>query len=75
MTSIRTLIQKACNDKMEIHQMDVKGAYLNAPIDKEIYIQQPPGYETYKNGNKLTCLLNKSLYKVAATGIIHFQSF
>ena len=38
-TSIRTLLQKATNEKLHIHQMDVKGAYLHAPIDKDIYIQ------------------------------------
>ena len=43
-TSIRMLLQKAATENLHIHQMDVKGAYLNAPIDKEIYVQQPPGY-------------------------------
>ena len=44
-TSIRTLLQKAVNDDMYTHQIDVKGANLNAPIDKDISVQQPPGYE------------------------------
>ena len=62
-TSIRTLIQKAANDKLQIHQMDVKGAYLKAPIDKDIYIQQPPGYvQQDLSGCRLTCHLRKSLY-------------
>ena len=40
--------------------MDVKGAYLNAPIDKEIYVQQPPGYvQSDDNGTPLTCHLRK----------------
>jgi len=48
-TSIRLLLQKAANENMKIHQLDVKGAYLNAPIDKEIYLQQPEGYEETSN--------------------------
>ena len=68
MTSIRMLLQKAVNEDFELHQMDVKGAYLNAPIDKEIYIQQPPGYELNGNGEKLSCLLNKSLYGLKQSG-------
>ena len=68
-TSIRTLLQKAANDKLQIHQMDVKGAYLNAPIDKDIYIQQPPGYEQQDlSGCRLTCHLRKSLYGLKQSG-------
>ena len=68
-TSIRTLLQKATNEKLHIHQMDVKGAYLNAPIDKDIYIQQPTGYEQQSYGEqKLTCHLRKSLYGLKQSG-------
>ena len=62
-TTIRMLLQKAVNESLHLHQMDVKGAYLNAPIDKDIYVQQPPGYEcTGESGTRLTCHLKKSLY-------------
>ena len=68
MTAIRMLLQKAANEKLELHQMDVKGAFLNAPIDKDIFVEQPPGYEKYENGQKLTCYLNKSLYGLKQSG-------
>ena len=31
---------------MEIHQIDIKGAYLNGKLTSEekIFMQQPPGY-------------------------------
>eukprot|EP00795_Rhopilema_esculentum_P016954 gene16954-8450_t len=49
--------------------MDVKGAYLNAPIDKEIYVQQPRGYEpSDKSGNRLTCHLHMSLHGLKQSG-------
>lgn len=68
-TSIRTLMQIAVQNNMIVHQMDVKTAYLNAPIDCEIYIDQPEGYEVYgKNGEKLVCKLNKSLYGLKQSG-------
>ena len=58
MSSVRVLMQKAVQNNMLIHQMDVKTAYLNAPIDREIYIQQPEGFEKCdKNGNELVCKL------------------
>eukprot|EP00794_Sanderia_malayensis_P020927 gene20927-22981_t len=69
LTSIRMLLQKATNEKLHLHQMDAKGAYLNAPIDKNIYVQQPPGYEqTDENGYKLTGNLRKLLYGLKQSG-------
>ena len=44
-TSVRKLMQLAVQDNLLVHQMDVKTAYLNAPIDCEIYIEQPEGFE------------------------------
>ncbi|CAB3995426.1 Hypothetical predicted protein [Paramuricea clavata] len=36
---------EAIQNDMLVHQMDVKTAYLNAPIDCEIFMEQPEGYE------------------------------
>ena len=41
MTTVRILIQVAAENQMSVHQLDVKTAYLNAPIDCEVYIRQP----------------------------------
>ena len=54
------LMQLAVQDNLVVHQMDVKTAYLNAPIDCEIYIEQPEGFEQQdKNGVKLVCKFKK----------------
>ncbi|KAJ8412641.1 hypothetical protein AAFF_G00115920 [Aldrovandia affinis] len=45
MTSIRVVMQKAAQENLVLHQMDVKTAYLHAPIDCEIYMEQPEGFE------------------------------
>ena len=69
MSSIRVLIQHAVQNNMVVHQMDVKAAYLNAPIDCDIYVEQPKGYEKVgKDGEKLVCKLNKSLYGLKQSG-------
>jgi hypothetical protein len=45
--------------------MDVKTACLNAPIDREIYIEQHKGFEKLgNNGEKLVCKLNRPLYRL-----------
>ena len=40
-----------------VHQMDVKTAYLHAPTDYEIFVEQPEGFKT----NKLVYKPNKYL--------------
>ena len=69
MTSIRLLMQLAVQNDMFIHQMDVKSAYLNAPIEREIYVEQPSGFEIKgdKEG-KLVFKLKKSLYGLKQSG-------
>ncbi|CAB4032084.1 Hypothetical predicted protein, partial [Paramuricea clavata] len=44
-TSIRVLMQLAVKHDLIVHQMDVKTAYLHAPITQELYIDQPQGFE------------------------------
>ena len=50
MASIRLLSQIAVQYDLLIHHMDVKSAYLNAPLDYETYVDTPEGFEG-KNGN------------------------
>ena len=45
-------MQIAVQNNMHIHQMDVKTAYLNAPFDCHIYIEQPEGYEVLTENNE-----------------------
>ncbi|KAL6521608.1 hypothetical protein OROGR_018177 [Orobanche gracilis] len=42
-TSIRVLLAIAALHNLEIHQMDVKTAFLNGDLDEEIYMKQPEG--------------------------------
>ena len=60
-TSIRMLIAIASIYGLEIHQMDVKTAFLNGDLDEEIYMEQPEGFISEGNENKV-CRLVKSLY-------------
>ena len=63
------LMQLAVQEGVVVHQMDVKTAYLNAPIDCELYMEQPEGYERKgPNGEKLVCKLKKSLYGLKQSG-------
>ena len=60
-TSIRMLIAIAALYNLEIHQMDVKTAFLNGDLDEEIYMEQPEGF-IVPGQEKKVCRLVKSLY-------------
>lgn len=69
MTSVRMLMQIAIQRGDIVHQMDVTTAYLNAPIDCEIYVSQPKGFiQTGQDGETLVCKLRKSLYGLKQSG-------
>ena len=63
-TSIHILMQMAVKYDRIVHQMDVKTAYLHAPNDYEIFVEQPEGFKT----NKLVYRLNKALYGLKQSG-------
>ena len=60
-TSIRMLIAIAALFNLEIHQMDVKTAFLNGDLNEEIYMEQPEGF-VVSGQEKKVCRLVKSLY-------------
>jgi Reverse transcriptase (RNA-dependent DNA polymerase) len=45
------LLQYASHKGFTLYQMEVKSAFLNGFLDKEVYVQQPPGFinQTYHN--------------------------
>ena len=43
MASIRTLLAVACQDDMNLTQLDVETAFLNGPLDEVIYMRLPEG--------------------------------
>src|SRR5678815_3362577 len=62
LTSLRILLSIGAIFNLEIHQMDVKMAFLNGEVDTELYVEQPQGYERQEHGTKLVCKLCKGLY-------------
>ena len=60
-TSVRSLLALANAHDLEIHQMDVKTAFLNGSLDCEIYMSQPEGFVDPDRPNHV-CKLKKSIY-------------
>ena len=55
------LIAIAILHSLDIHQMDVKTAFLNGELNEEIYMEQPEGFIVKGQEYKL-CKLIKSFY-------------
>ena len=60
-TSIRLIRAIFANLDLELHQMDVKTAFLNGELDEEIYMEQPVGFVLDGQEDKV-CRLLKSVY-------------
>eukprot|EP01018_Ginkgo_biloba_P040667 Gb_20537 [translate_table: standard] len=61
MITIRVVIALAAQFQWELHQMDVKSAFLNGDLTEEVYMEQPPGFQV-KGKESLVCRLKKDLY-------------
>ena len=56
LAAIRSVLAMATAEDLELHQINIKGAYLNGELTdhKVIFMQQPPGYHT-PGSPKLMC--------------------
>jgi hypothetical protein len=59
-TTLRALLAIVAARVMELHQLDVKTAFLNGELEEEIYMQQAQRYE--EGGPGMVCHFKKTLY-------------
>jgi hypothetical protein len=48
MEAIRILLAFSVDKGFKLHQMDVKSAFLNGVLEEEVYVRQPPGFDSEK---------------------------
>ena len=73
LSSIQAVLAIAAVENYEIHQIDIKGAYLNGILtsDEVIFMKQPPGYAIGSPGK--VCRLKKTLYGLKQSGRRWYQ--
>ncbi|WVZ96893.1 hypothetical protein U9M48_042473 [Paspalum notatum var. saurae] len=56
--AIRILLAFAVSKDFKLQQMDVKSAFLNGFIEEEVYVKQPPGFESARFPDRVYKLRN-----------------
>jgi hypothetical protein len=59
--SIHILLVYVTHHDLKLYQMNVKSAFFNGPIKEEVYVKQPPGFESEEYHNHVY-KLHKVLY-------------
>jgi len=74
LAAIQSVLAMAAAEDLELHQIDIKGAYLNGELTgrEVIFMQQPPGYHA-PGLVKLVCRLQKTLYGLKQSGWHWYQ--
>ena len=61
MTSVRLFISLAATYNWDLHQLDLKNVFLHGDLQKEVYMEQLPGFVAQGKKGRV-CRLRKSLY-------------
>jgi hypothetical protein len=73
-TTIHIVLTIAAHHDWEIHQVDIKSAYLNAALKDTIYMRALPGYLKTEDFGKVLLLL-RSLYGLKQAGFEELEKF
>ena len=58
--TVRAMLALAAAKDLDVHQLDIKTAFLYGELEEDVWVEQPPGYET--GDGTMACHLHKSLY-------------
>ena len=70
LASLRIILALATEQDLEIHQMDVKSAYLNGTLEEEIFMEPPPGLEV---PDGMVLHLKKAIYGTKQGGRVWYE--
>ena len=74
MSYVRLFISLAATQGWDLHQLDIKNAFLHEDHPEEVYMEQPPGFVAYGQISRVYCL-RKSLYILKQSPLAWFGKF
>lgn len=66
--TFRLLVAKSAKQGRKLYHVDIKGAFLHATLDEEIYLELPKGTGLGEGNNPVIVKLKKSLYGLKQAG-------
>ena len=72
-TTLRTILAITASQSWQLHQMDVKNAFLHGDLQEEIYMKLPSGMTTSSPHD--VCKLRRSLYGLKQAPRAWFEKF
>ena len=73
MKSIKLVLSLTASRDLELLQMDFDTAFLNAPVEEDIYMEQPEGF--HEGQPNMVCKLNKAIYGLSKLLVIGTKQF
>ena len=68
-STLRLLLILAAAHQYDLHQVDIRQAYVQAEITTNLYMRTPPGTPEFdSDGDRLVCKLQRSLYGLKQAG-------
>ena len=61
LNTVRVLLSLVVNLDWPLHQFDIKNAFLHGDLEKEVYMDIPPGFKISVK-DECVCRLQKALY-------------
>jgi hypothetical protein len=59
--TIRLILSVVVSKGWNLRQLDVQNVFLHGVLEEEVYMRQPPGYESKDTSNSV-CKLDKAIY-------------
>ena len=70
-SSLRALLSFAINNRLKIHQLDVRSAFLTCPLEEEVMLLPPTGMDCPANA---VLDLNKAIYGLKQALFVWYKS-
>ena len=73
--SVRLFLSMVVVRHWPFYQLDIKNVFLHGDLEKEVYMEQPPGFVAQGESSSLVCLLRRSLYGLKQSPRAWFGKF